>query len=1085
MKKLFLFLSLFSLLRMSGLGQETGILSGTLRDQLTNDPLFGVKVTASGHVTRTDEAGVFNLDLPPGSFDIRFNRYGLQTLNLPGMNISGGDTVLVDTTLVPVIVPVSGVFAEDDGYTVEVNWAAYGPGISEKGYDDGQVNEFYVNEESGGQVAVKYHSDGWEHVIGGRIFVGDGIFPGPFLGTEFIVKVYDDQGMSGLPGNIIDEDTVVVDQYGWIGFDSLDALIRTDSFYMAMYQINNMPFCAPIGCSAYPVNSNTVAKLQAYNWQTFAGNAMIRPWVSTPHDSLRITKFRVARYSGFCLECDPQSGTLNELASTNSWHFTDNAVGWVGGCYAYGIKALYNNGLYSDYEVSNIVCVSGKIHVTIKLNLPDSSSDGLTRIKLTGQTIPYHKYSMVIQNSVSGGFDDVNYGKYMLEIYKPGFDKIIRDSIDIQSDTLIEITLQENCYPVEDLTVNPFTGLLKWESHNIVQFSWQNDTGDTCHSVTTPELDLTLAPEWVLTVFYHYNSIIEPATVDYSTDHGRTWAEFYALSPQPGWDTVNIDLSTFSGQNGEQEIMFQIHDYHGEPYALDLGKVRVWTPDLEPLPKNCLISLNGETAGSSDTTFYQLTSLVNGNSYHAGVYVVNCAGQTDTISTDFIYRQLFPPENLISYDKNDSLFFSWSSPAGSWDGKPGGVDYPGALTGYILHLESNNISIDIEISDPQDTSYQMRKMTCDTTSVSVIAIYDLSDYGYPGENFESIPEGPFVLMGPGTFEGEFFEDWSSMSFYVNCWEIEGNGLSLRGDAGNPGPAFVFQNTDEPYQAFLTSYPILIPQTLYWNLVLEFDLKLLTNGESGHETLEFQVLQEGSNDWIMVKGISNLFGNIDWMHFSVDLGSFVETPLFRLRLKFAGYGGEASWWTIDNIYVHNLCPGPGSINAEKMSESEVRLNWRLTKPKAENRDLERYRIYRDYNDTEYEQLNETVDTSYVDMLTYGGKYCYRLTAVYNDEGVVCESPLSDSACITSSLGIHDEILNSRVICFPNPAGEFVMIKSEEEIRLIELYNSLGIIIKAIDNPGLSYRLDLNEIPGGIYLIRVDLKDDVVLKKIIHQ
>jgi hypothetical protein len=365
------------------------------------------------------------------------------------------------------------------------------------------------------------------------------------------------------------------------------------------------------------------------------------------------------------------------------------------------------------------------------------------------------------------------------------------------------------------------------------------------------------------------------------------------------------------------------------------------------------------------------------------------------------------------------------------------------------------------------------------------AVYDLSGYDIPNETLESQPAGLLIFNAVDPISYEFSEDWSSMSYYHNCWAIEGQGMVLVTDQGNPGPAFVFQNTDEYYQAFLTSYPINSPQSSDGDLILEFDLKLLSYGQSGNETLEFQVLSEGSTDWIMIKGISNFWGNINWTHFSVDLAGFVDTPLFRIRLKFAGYGGETTNWAIDNIQVHNVCPGPTSINAGKYDESHIAVIWNQLRQKADAKEFVHYNIYRDYNGSEYLLLAETAGTVYNDTLTYGGNYCYRVTAVYYDQGVVCESPVSDSACITSSLGIPDNSLNSRVVCYPNPANDYVMIKSEEEIRLITLYNSLGMKISTIENPGKTYRMDLNAVPSGIYLIRVDLSDQVYLKKIIHQ
>jgi hypothetical protein len=1086
MKKVILFLTLFSLIGLSSFGQETGILTGTLRDQLTNDPLLGVKVTAGGQVTRTDEAGLFSLSLPPGTFDIRFNRYGLQTVDLEGINMAAGDTVLVDTTLLPVCVPVGGVFATDDGYSAEVSWVPSGPDIIEKLHDDGQANELYFYQEPGSQVAVKYDADGWEHVIGGRIFVGDGTFPGPFLGTGFLVRVYDDQGMSGLPGNILDEDTVIVDQYGWVGFDSLDAVIRTDSFYMAMVQINDAPGCAPIACSTDPANGRTITKNQAYNWQPFyLGNAMIRPWVAVPHDSLKVYNYRIGRLSGFDPDGNPFWGTLTELATTSACYYVHNTFLGYYFIWAYVVKGLYNNGLYSPYEVSNIVYYLPSYHVAIKINSSDTGWNIYPNIRFRGQTPPFYNYSGLMQDYDTAVFNAVMTGEYQLTIYKPSYEKLVLDSIDIHSDTIFEVTLQKSCNPVKNLRVNPFTALLDWEANSVGQFSWKCDTPGSCNSLITPELDLSSGYNWTLTVSYNYNSTTEPASVDFSTDHGRTWEEFYQLSTNPGWDTIDIDLSSFSGEEENADIMFQIHDYQGQPYYLELGEVRVWTSDLESLPLNFQISLNGETAGSSDTTYYQLASLENGNSYHAGVYGVNCTGPADTVFADFIYHQLFPPENFNGYEDGDTLRFTWSPPSGSWDiGNPG-REFPSALTGYRLHYHSYGTDHDFIFNHPSDTIFSLLKPNCDTIRAYLAAIYDLTDFGYTGESFESEPTDTVIINEASPYFDDFYEDWAAMSFTQNCWALQGQGMAIVYNQGNPGPALTFQNIDQPYQSFLTSYPIYIPQTSDGNSVLEFDLKLSSNGESGHETLEFQALSDESNDWIIVQGITNSFGNIDWKHFSVDLGSFVETDLFRIRLKFSGYGGEVAYWTIDNIQVHNVCTGPQSAFADKISESAVNVSWNGASYKADSKSFVNYRIYRDFNDTEYLFMAETGDTSYLDTLTYGGKYCYRVTAFFDDQGVVCESPESESVCITSFLGIPEDSHDSRVVCYPNPAGEYIMIKSEVEIKLIELYNSTGTIIKVIDNPGLSYRLDLNELPDGIYLIRIDIKDNVFLNKILHQ
>ncbi len=1085
MKKLIIFLALFSLVGIDSFGQETGLLSGTLRDQLTGDPLFGVKVTAGGFVTRTDEAGVYSLPLPPGSFDVRFNRYGLYTLDLPGLLISTGDTTMIDTTLRPFPVPVARVFGEIEAGSIYLTWDPSGPSIVEKSYDEGDVEEMFAYDESGNQVAVKFGPATDDHIVGGRIFVGDSTYHGPFLGTDFLVRVYDDEGMSGRPGNILEEDTVIADQYGWVGFDGLNAYSLSDNYYLSMYQLNDAPGCAPLGCTEYPLNGHSYMSFRDNGWQLFIHrNAMIRSWEAVPHDSLYPVSYRVARIINFDPNGNLLEGDFQELASTGNNYYDVNSVGAFYGIYAYAIKVLYNNGEYSPYVASNVIYHLAPFNVSVKINSSDSLWFVSANIKLKGQTPPFSNYPGVMQSPGTVGFNNVLEGKYQLEIYKPGYDKFMLDSIDISSDTTFEITLQDTPLPVDSLHVNPYSGLLEWKMPFVSQFYWECDTPGTCQSVITPELDLTTADHWTLSIYYFYSYWGDPAFLEYSTDHGQNWEILFQFLPNPTWENRDLDLTVFSGWEGESNIMFRIQDIH-YPSEFFPDKIRVWTPDFKVKPQNYLISLNGEPAGSSDTTLYQLTSLENGKTYRAGVNAVYPSGLSDTVFIVFTCHELFPPENFTGYEENDTLYFKWSPPEGNWDTIALNRSYPDALTGYILHYESDNISLDFDFNDPFDTTFRMLKLNCDSNRVTISSVYDLSDYGYPGESFQSFPAGPLPFTVPGPILNEFFEDWSSMNYYKNCWSTEGQGMSLVTDQGNPGATFTFLSNEEPYQSFLTSYPLLIPQYPDRSLMLEFDISMVSYGLSGNETLEFQVFSESPSDWITVHGFSNLSGNIDWTHVSVNLAGIVESPLFRIRMKFAGNGSEMTYWRVDNIQVHNVCPGPESINAGKYDESHIVLIWNQLRQKADAKEFAHYNIYRDYNGSEYTLLAETADTVFYDTLTYGGNYCYRITALYDDQGVVCESPMSDSACITSFLGIPDNPTSSQVVCYPNPAEEYIIIKSEEDICLITIYNSLGMKMRAIENPGNSYKLDLNEIPSGIYLIIMEFRDKIYSTKFIRK
>jgi hypothetical protein len=114
-------------------------------------------------------------------------------------------------------------------------------------------------------------------VIGGSFYVGDGSFPGPFLGTDFGVAVFDDDGVNGLPGTMLDSNGVTVNNSGWVSLDWLNAEITEGSFYLAMYQAGNAPNTAPIGIdNGSPVHFKSYSKFLENDWTLSVRGSMDR-----------------------------------------------------------------------------------------------------------------------------------------------------------------------------------------------------------------------------------------------------------------------------------------------------------------------------------------------------------------------------------------------------------------------------------------------------------------------------------------------------------------------------------------------------------------------------------------------------------------------------------------------------------------------------------------------------------------------------------------------------------------------------------------------------------------------------------------
>jgi hypothetical protein len=57
-------------------------------------------------------------------------------------------------------------------------------------------------------------------------------------------------------------------------------------------------------------------------------------------------------------------------------------------------------------------------------------------------------------------------------------------------------------------------------------------------------------------------------------------------------------------------------------------------------------------------------------------------------------------------------------------------------------------------------------------------------------------------------------------------------------------------------------------------------------------------------------------------------------------------------------------------------------------------------------------------------------------------------------------------------YPNPGNDYVMIETPTDNMLISLINVQGKKIKEIKSSGNQYRMDISNIPSGIYFIRID-------------
>ncbi len=91
------------------------------------------------------------------------------------------------------------------------------------------------------------------------------------------------------------------------------------------------------------------------------------------------------------------------------------------------------------------------------------------------------------------------------------------------------------------------------------------------------------------------------------------------------------------------------------------------------------------------------------------------------------------------------------------------------------------------------------------------------------------------------------------------------------------------------------------------------------------------------------------------------------------------------------------------------------------------------------------------------------------------------------CVTSSVGIEEYLLSQSVTIAPNPANENLNIQTNNnnQIESIAIYNLAGqLLIEKSVNEKMS-QIDISQLNGGMYLVKVQTQFGLVVKEIVVQ
>jgi hypothetical protein len=109
------------------------------------------------------------------------------------------------------------------------------------------------------------------------------------------------------------------------------------------------------------------------------------------------------------------------------------------------------------------------------------------------------------------------------------------------------------------------------------------------------------------------------------------------------------------------------------------------------------------------------------------------------------------------------------------------------------------------------------------------------------------------------------------------------------------------------------------------------------------------------------------------------------------------------------------------------------------------------------------------------LKYSQQYYFKIDTLENMSGVNTFALSSTFSTELSTVSAKEPKANTIVI-YPNPASERIYIKSNEisQINRIEMLNTIGTMVKVIDNPSSTSNeisLKVSDLPAGIYFVRV--------------
>ena len=151
------------------------------------------------------------------------------------------------------------------------------------------------------------------------------------------------------------------------------------------------------------------------------------------------------------------------------------------------------------------------------------------------------------------------------------------------------------------------------------------------------------------------------------------------------------------------------------------------------------------------------------------------------------------------------------------------------------------------------------------------------------------------------------------------------------------------------------------------------------------------------------------------------------------------------------------------------------------------EFDHYRVYRGTSQNQYEKIAEVTEGTYFDKDITTGTYYYKVTAVYVDGELDCESEPANSFkkpnedyVVVDFVSIGEMGVDGMMI-YPNPTRDNLTVMAENMNR-ITIVNTMGQVLYDQEVIGDSKDINMSQLEAGIYMVRITTENGVATQRV---